>query len=108
MFEHPAGFRCNNTRTSHLQSASLVKICWKFQKNGNNGEVLSYTTNTKKPFRCPVRAALQIRARAIHLGVPPHLPIAVFKNSTGVSQYIDDFHVTNMLQYTSIQHQQTK
>ena len=41
---------------------------------------------------------MRIRARAICLGVPPHLPIAVFQNPTGSSQYIDDFHVTHMLQ----------
>ena len=27
MFEHPIGFRCDTTRTVHIQSASLVKIC---------------------------------------------------------------------------------
>ena len=28
----------------------------------------------------------------------PHLPVIVFQNPTGASQYIDDFHVTHMLQ----------
>ena len=55
-------------------------------------------SNPSNPSRCPVQAALRIRARAICLGVPPHLPIAVFQNSTGSSQYIDDFHVTHKLQ----------
>ena len=54
-------------------------------------------TNAQNPSRCPVQAPLRIRARAICLGVPPHLPIALFQNSTGSSQYIDDFHVTHTL-----------
>ena len=97
-FEQSNGYRCNNHRSMHIHSASLVKICWRFQKNGTNGETLSYMANCSNPSRCPVQATLRIRARAIRLGVPPHLPIAVFQNSTGSSQYIDDFHVTHKLQ----------
>ena len=51
------------------------------------------------PNHCPVRAAIHIRDRAIRLGVPPKLPLAVFKNTQGCSQYIDDFHLTQILQY---------
>ena len=87
-FEYANGYQCNNDRLADLSQASLVKIHWRFQKNGNNGEILSYMSNPANPARCPVQAALQIRNRAIHLGVPPHLPIAVFKNSAGYSQYI--------------------
>ena len=54
--------------------------------------------NVSNPFKCPIQAALKIRNRAIYLGVPPHLPIANFKNSIGSTHYIDDFNVTYMLQ----------
>ena len=60
-------------------------------------------TNAKKLIRCPVRAALRIRATAIRLGVPPHLSIAIYRNPAGASQYIDDFHVTQMLQSLATQ-----
>ena len=97
-FEKSNGVRCDNSRHMYIQDATIVKIRWRFQKNGNNGEVLSYMANNKNPGRCPVRAAMRIRDRAIRLGVPPDTPIAVFKNSAGYSQFIDDFHVTQMLQ----------
>ena len=45
VFEQSNGYRCNNSRLIHIQSASLVKICWRFQKNGTNGEILSYMAN---------------------------------------------------------------
>ena len=90
MSEHPARFRCNHTRTSHLQSASLVKIFLRFQKNGNNGEVLSYIINAKNPARCPIRAALQIRARGIHLGAPPIFPLQF-------SKILQEYHNTSMI-----------
>ena len=93
-FEKICGVRCDNSRSSVIQQAALVKIRWCFQKNGNNGEFFSFLANDLNPARCPVCAALRIRARAIVLGVPPHLPIAVFRNKNNFSQYIDDFHVT--------------
>ena len=110
IFEHLAGFRCNNTRTSHLQSASLVKICWRFQKNGNNGEVLSYIINAKNPARCPIRAALQIRARGIHLGAPQssHCSFQKFYKSITIHRWFPRYQYASIFSYPSIQHQQTK
>ena len=49
--------------------------------------------NDTLTHRCPVRAAIRIRDRAVRLGVPPELPVAVFRNTQGISQYIDDFQV---------------
>ena len=66
-------------------------------------EKLSYMVNMLNPTRCPVQAVLRIRNRSFHLAVPPHLPIAVFKTSAEASQYIDDFHVTHMLQSLATQ-----
>ena len=97
-FESATGVRCDNSRHNHITNASAVRIRWRFQKNGNNGEILTYAANFTNPTRCPVRAALRIRARAIRLGVPPDTPIAVFENTAGFSQFIDDFHVTFKLQ----------
>ena len=102
-FEQANGYQCNNNRLASLHNVSLVEIRCRYQKNGNNGEILSFMCNTKNPSRCPVQAALRIRDRAIRLGVPPHLPIAVFKNSKGYSQYVDDFHVTQLLQFRAKQ-----
>ena len=97
-FEGTKGCRIINLRTTPIRDAKMIKLRWRFQKNGNNGEVLTYMSNDSSPQRCPVQAALWIRDRAIRLGVPPGLPIAVFQNDHGCSQYIDDFHVTHMLQ----------
>ena len=98
-FEKTCGVRCNNHRFMSIHKADLFKSCWRYQKNGNNGEVLSFLANKANPSRCPVSVALRIRDREIRLGVPPHLPVAVFQNTVGFSQYIDDFHVTFYLQF---------
>ena len=54
--------------------------------------------NDSLSHRCPVRVEIRIRDRTIRLGVPPELPLAAFTNKQGYSQYIDDFHVTQMLE----------
>ena len=99
IFEGARGCRISNSRTSTILNAQILKLRWRFQKNGNNGEILTYMCNDENKHRCPVQAALRIRDRAIRLGVPPALPIAIFKNDQGFSQYLDDFHVTHMLQF---------
>ena len=99
VFEGTRGYRIPNSRHLKISHAKILKLRWRFQKNGNNGEVLTYMCNDSLPHRCPVRAAIRVRDRAIRLGVPPELPLAVFKNKQGCSQYIDDFHVTQMLQF---------
>ncbi len=35
------GVSCDNSRQYFINDESIVKIRWRFQKNGNNGEVLS-------------------------------------------------------------------
>lgn len=63
-----------------------MKIRWQFQKNGNNGEILSFLANDSNPARCSVQADIRIRNRAVALGVSPHLSIAIFRNDKGFSQ----------------------
>ena len=99
IFQGPRSQRIDNSRHSTISNEKIVQLCWHFQKNGNNGEILTYMANDTFPYRCPVRAALRIRERAICLQVPPALPIDVFRNDNGFSQYIDDSHVIQIMQF---------
>ena len=96
-FEHTGGVRMNNHTSSHILSAQVLKIKWRFQKNGDNGQILSYTLNSINPNFCPVRAALRIRARAIIARVPPDYPISIFIQQNGLSGFIDNIHVSDAL-----------
>ena len=60
-----------------------VNTRWRFQKNNNNGEEITYSRSHSNPSHCYVRAVLRILARAARLGVPPLSPIAVALQSTG-------------------------
>ena len=102
-FENKRGVRRDNSRSTSINDAEIVKIRWRFQKNNDNGQVLTYTANNTNPQFCPVRAAMRIRARAIYLRVPPNLPIAVYMTPRGSSEYIDDAHVCSELRLLASQ-----
>ena len=54
IFEGKKGRRIVNSRSITISDAMIVKIQWRFQKNGNNGETLTYMSNDTLPNRCPV------------------------------------------------------
>jgi len=56
----------------------ILKIKWRFQKNNQNGQVITFTHNINNPKFSPVLAAQRILARAKRLSVPANHPIAVF------------------------------
>ena len=58
-------------------NAHFVHIKWRFQKNGQNGEIIPFARNNKKKKFCSVRAAFRIVKRAERLRQAKHLPLAV-------------------------------
>ena len=63
--------------TNKRHFAKFVHIKWRFQKNGNNGEVIPFARNNVKVKFCPVRAAHRIIKRAERLQQTNHSPIAL-------------------------------
>ena len=61
---------------------NYLEITWRFQKNGQNGQVVSFAHNYKHPHRSPVRAAERILARARRLSHPDDHPLAIFKSAS--------------------------
>lgn len=68
--------------TNRRYLAKFVHIKWRFQKNGNNGEVIPFARNNQKVKFCAVRAAFRIIRRAERLKQASHLPIAVSHSPT--------------------------
>jgi hypothetical protein len=63
-------------KTPHnLSKIFRLDICWRKQKNGRNGEIISFWKDTINPRWCPVLAAWRICMRAQRLKVPAHEPI---------------------------------
>jgi hypothetical protein len=55
-----------------------VDGCWRVQKNGQNGEVITYWRDNEDPCRCPVRAAWRICMRHRQRGLPAWMPLGVY------------------------------
>ncbi|EJK45843.1 hypothetical protein THAOC_35522, partial [Thalassiosira oceanica] len=62
----------------HGGQSLVVRIKYRFQKNGDNGEETDFARDTSNPRFCPVLAAWCIHARAVRLKVPKGSPIAVY------------------------------
>ena len=85
-------------RTSSYALVDRADVCWRWQKNGDNGESIKYYRTRANPRWCPVRALWSIVQRAIRLGVPVHEPIAKYRNTKGNTHFITDFNVKTILQ----------
>ena len=85
------------TSTTDLNLIEYVKVTWRKQKNGQNGEEIPFARDRKEPKVCPVLAAIRIVQRANRLGVPLGEPIAVFKNKKGQRRFITDKMVAALL-----------
>ena len=92
--------RIDQNSTHAVNRANIVNVRWRFQKNNDNGQVISYVEDKENPIHCYVTAAKRIRQRAIHLRQANDKPIAIFRNHEKGTRinYIDDIHVSTILQ----------
>ena len=92
--------RINQNSNNQINKATTVNIKWRYQKNNDNGQVITYVQdNTEKEF-CYVRACKRIYHRAKQLKQKKEQPIAIFtdKKTKNKIHYIDDIHISSLLQ----------
>eukprot|EP00956_Cyclotella_meneghiniana_P025971 scaffold55231_cov74-Cyclotella_meneghiniana.AAC.1 len=88
----------------NLQRLYKVNITWRYQKNGRNGETISYWRDDVDLRLCPVRAAWRILMRASRLGIPNHEPIGqYFDRKRGHRVYINSSEVEELLRIVGTQ-----
>ena len=80
-----------------VSEVSAVYVRWKVQKNGDNGQRILFTKNKKNLALCPVRALLRIRERARRLKLAANVPLAVFTDDDGKTNYIRAKHIEQHL-----------
>jgi len=78
-----------------------VRICWCYQKNGDNGQKILYTRNTANTTCCAVRAALSIRKRAQRLKIKSGNPLAMYRDKKGQVSYIHNKDIDDTLRSTA-------
>ena len=93
--------RLNRLSNTQIANADSVDIKWRFQKNNDNGQVITYTKDTNNPSFCYVQAALRIRTRFLKLKHNHDELLAIFLDTTKtkkIVKYIDDTHICRILQ----------
>ena len=63
---------------SSLARAAMVDITWRFQKNNDNGQAITYAKDTQSTNDCFVAAAIVVIRRALRLKVAKDKPVAVY------------------------------
>ena len=80
------------------QRVFYVIVRWRKQKNGDNGQEITYARDDDIPDFCPVRAALRIAQRALRLNIPTDTPLGKARHSkTKQIIFITDTLVTELL-----------
>jgi len=79
---------CMKSKTKCAPLPSQLKIRWRYQKNNQNGQIITFTRNDENPIFCPVRAAMRILQRAQRLCIPGDCPLSVFASDDNTPVYI--------------------
>ena len=82
----------------HAKDTETMKLRYRYQKNGDNGQKVAYAKNPENPDFCPIVAGTNIRKRAQRLGVEKDTPIAVYKNDKGSYSHITEKDIERILQ----------
>ena len=74
-----------------------VTIQWRYQKNQDHGQKITFAADRKNKDFCPVLAAVRIINRAHELQTPAHHPLAVYRHTDGRRLFITESDVTDSL-----------
>ena len=99
-FRGPDGLRLPNDSIPKIEDISTVLITWRYQKNMDNGQSITYAKDPLNPTFCAVAAALRIITRTKRLKVASGNPIAVYvSHHHPITQcnYVDDTHISSLL-----------
>jgi hypothetical protein len=92
----PTAFTRSDIRFHNDNKGAYVSITWRFQKNNNNGEVITFAKNLECPARCPYMAMKRIVDRATRMKLDPYVPLAWYRDN-GINLPITDFEICTVL-----------
>lgn len=76
-----------------------AEVCWRWQKNDDNGEKIKYYRHKTNIRWCPCRPLWNVAQRALRWGLPHNEPLArYFDEKKGAVFFITDGDVNSMLQ----------
>ena len=88
-FSTATGRRVHNVAAAPNNDITFTTLCFRKQKNNDNGQTLTYRRRTDSSWLCPTQASLDIVRRAKRLGTPSNYPAAVYPDpATGKRRQI--------------------
>ena len=97
VFLNKSGRRLSHRQVLNGTHVHYVKITWRYQKNGDHGQEITYARDYANPAFCPVLAAVRIIRRANSLRVPANHPVAVYQHRNKKCYFITDGDVADIL-----------
>jgi hypothetical protein len=98
------GFAAESSRRIHDPATSsdhdvvFTSLCFRKQKNNDNGQTLTYRRHHDSHWLCPTQASLNIVRQAQHLETPCDHPVVVYHDQgTGLCRQITAFQVAAFL-----------
>jgi hypothetical protein len=101
-FATATGRRIHNVDATPDDIISFMTLCFRKQKNNDNGQTLTYRHRADSHWLCTTQASLNIVRRAHHLGSPNNSPAAVYRDqNTGNRCLITASQVTILLRHVA-------
>lgn len=93
-----SGRRLHETESAPDHEVVFSSLCFRKQKNNDNGQLLTYRRRSDSNWMCPVQASLNIARRARRLDTPHDHPAAVYRDQgTGLRRLITAHQVAAFL-----------
>ena len=73
--------RLNQSSNKDIKLATIVNMKWRFQKNNDNGQIISYVQDSANKKYCYVSACKRIRQRVLDLNHGRAKPIVIFQDN---------------------------
>ena len=77
-FSTATGRRVHDVAVTPDADISFTTLCFRKQKNNDNGQTITYQRRSDSHWMCPTQASLDIVRRAARLGTPSDCPVAVY------------------------------
>ena len=84
----------NNLTPSQVR---YLAVTWRWQKNGQNGQQVTFADDPNNHAYSATRAGLRIYHRSRRLGMKPDEPMGVFRDTRGKVKFITDGLVNSLL-----------
>ena len=76
--------------------------CWRYQKNNNNGDSITYERNNLKPAHCYISAVLLVLVWADQLGINVDTPVVAAMIGAKKRKYVSYITSTSVTKYIQV------